>query len=172
MGSSVSHVTTGAPHREGKPHLCLGLWGQAVPQFSPPVELKPLHCGHCWVMEWGPIGLCILGWACWWVSGLQEPAPAAGEAELIPSLSDPRATAFFQDFCWESAPFPPVCPVPSRTSRRPLLGVAVLQRGPVLPNSSHASPSSQPRFPCRHPTWHWSQGMARGHRRGNELTIR
>lgn len=80
----------------------------------------------------------------------REPAPAAGGAELIPSLSAPRSAAFFQDFCWESAPFPLVCPVPSRTSQRPLLGReeggAVSQRGPRVPNSSRASPSSRPRF--------------------------
>lgn len=124
MGAGASHITAGAPRGEGKPPEPLqsapsGLAGggcQAVPQFPPPLGLKPLHPGCCRVMEQGPRRLVhpwvrVPGhagsfWAC------RKSAPAAGEAELIPSPSAPCAVAFFHDFCWESAPFPPIRPVP------------------------------------------------------------
>ena len=131
MGAGVSHVTAGAPRlgrRGGKsPELLQpALSGLVCVVGSGRASVSPTGGAEAvapWSLLGDGAGTRRLVHRCVRTPGhaggfqaCRKPAPAAGEAELIPSLSAPSAAAFFQGFCWESAPFPPVCPVPSRTS--------------------------------------------------------
>ena len=140
--SPPGHRASGAggeSRRSSSSRLCPGLyvWGSGCASVSPTGGVEAVAP---WSLLGDGAGTRRLVPRCVRTPGhtggfqaCRKPAPAAGEAELIPSLSAPSAAAFFQGFCWESAPFPPVCPVPSRTSRRPLLGGGCFVAGTPAP---------------------------------------
>ena len=151
MGAGVSHVTAGAPRGEGKTLELLqpapselGGGGQAVPQFPPLTRLKLLPPGRC-----------------------RKPAPASAEAEQIPSLSSPSATAFFPRLLLGISP--PFAQFPAEPAHGSCLGGLFLSGDPQLIPRIPQLPAAVS-LPTSNPAAGPAKGW--GRRGGNELTVR